>query len=120
MNVYLDDNRMDRALLGLLRKAGHTVVSLQDAALPGQTDSRHLEYAARHGLLVLTADRVDFWDLLNLIVTCGGTHPGILVVRFDNDRTRDMKPKHVVAALGKVVRSGISIVTQVVVLNAWQ
>jgi predicted nuclease of predicted toxin-antitoxin system len=120
MNLYLDDNRMDQALVGLLRKAGHTVVCSRDAALEGKSDPLHLEYAVRHGLAVLTADRVDFWQLHNLIVTSGGKHPGILVVRFDNDRTRDMKPKHVVAAVGKLERSGIDITTQVVVLNAWR
>jgi hypothetical protein len=44
----------------------------------------------------------------------------ILVVLYDNDPTRDMKPKHIVAAVGKLERSGISCVSEIVVLNQWR
>jgi predicted nuclease of predicted toxin-antitoxin system len=120
MNIYLDDNRTDRSLAGLLRKVGHRVVIPGDVGLSGRSDACHLEHAIRNRLVMLTADRRDFKDLHELVLTSGGSHPGILVVRFDNDPKRDMKSKHIVAAIGKLERSGVAIVNQTVVLNQWR
>lgn len=120
MNIYLDDNRTDKSLTGLLRKVGHLVVIPADAGLSGRSDACHLEYAIRHRLAVLTADRRDFADLHQLVLTAGGSHPGILVVRYDNDPKHDMKPKHIVAAIAKLETSGMSIVNEIVVLNQWR
>ena len=120
MKIYLDDNLTGRTLAALLMNAGHTVVQPTAAGLAGASDARHLEYAIRNGLAVLTRDRDDFRELHQLVLTAGGGHPGILVVRFDNDPTRDMKPKHIVAAIGKLVRSGTPVVNQFIVLNQWR
>jgi hypothetical protein len=120
MNLYLDDNSDDLVLAALLRKAGHAVGRPVDFGLAGASDARHLEQAIRIGLVVLTADREDFRDLHGLVRTSGGSHSGILVVRYDNDPKRDMKPKHIVAAIGKLERSGVSIVNQIAVLNQWR
>jgi predicted nuclease of predicted toxin-antitoxin system len=119
MNIYLDDNRADRRVAGLLGKAGHGVILPANVGLAGVSDARHLEHAIRNDAVVLTADREDFWELHQLVLTSGGAHPGIMVVRYDNDPKRDMKPKHVVTAVGKLVRSGMSTANQVVVLNQW-
>ena len=120
MKIYLDDNLDDRTLAALLVKAGHTVVRPSDAGLAGESDVRHLEYAIRHGLTVLTSDRRDFRELHQLVLTAGGGHPGILLVRYDNDLTRDMKPKHIVAAIGKLGRAAAPVIDQIVVLNQWR
>lgn len=120
MNLYVDDNRADPALAAFLRKAGHAVVRPADVGIAGASDARHLEHAIRNGLVVLTADRDDFWELHHLVQTSGGNHPGILVVRYDNDPKHDMKPNHIVAAIGKLEASGIALVNQVVVLNHWR
>ena len=120
MNIYLDDNRADRKLAGLLGKAGHAVILPSTVGLAGVSDARHLEHAIRNGFAVLTADREDFWELHQLVLTSGGTHPGILVVRYENDPKRDMKPKHIVTAVGKLASSGMVTTNQVVVLNQWR
>jgi predicted nuclease of predicted toxin-antitoxin system len=120
MNLYLDDNRIDARLHGLLRKAGHTVIRPADVRLSGSSDTKHLEHAVRNGLIILTADRLDFWELHELVLTSGGHHPGILLVRFDNDRSRDIRPHHIVRAIGKLERSGVPIADQVTVLNHWR
>lgn len=83
-------------------------------------DTLHLERAIRDGLIALTAGSQDFWELHSLVLTCGGNHPGILVVRYDNDRKRDMQPKHIVKAVGKLERSGVPIANEVTVLNHWR
>ena len=120
MKLYLDDNLADHTLAALLTKAGHTVVRPLHVGLTGATDPRHLENAIRQGIVSLTSDRRDFQDLHDLILTSGGGHPGILLVRYDNDPTRDMKPKHIVAALGKLKRTGTAMVNQLFVLNQWR
>jgi hypothetical protein len=84
------------------------------------SDPRHLTYALQQGRVLLTRNHVDFEDLHKLVLASGGGHSGILVVRFDNDPTRDMKPKAVVAAIGKLARSGLLLANQIHVLNHWR
>jgi predicted nuclease of predicted toxin-antitoxin system len=120
MDLYLDDNLDDTKLADLLRKAGHSVVRPADAGLIGASDVRHLAYAIANGFTILTSDREDFRDLHDLLRAAGGAHPGILVVRFDNDATRDMKPKQIVSAIGKLERSGVDWVNDLIVLNQWR
>jgi predicted nuclease of predicted toxin-antitoxin system len=120
MRIYLDDNRLDVLLVGLLRKAGHTVIIPADVNLTGARDARHFAHAIRDNLVALTADRDDFLDLHDVVLAATGVHNGIVVVRFDNDAKRDMRPNHIVAAIGKLERSGLDITTQVIVLNHWR
>jgi len=120
MNLYLDDNRVDSKLFGLLGKAGHTVVRSADLQLSRSSDTRHLEHCIRNGLVALTADRIDFWELHELVLVSGGHHPGILIVRFDNDRSRDMRPHQIVRAITKLEKSAAPVADQVVVLNQWR
>src|SRR5262245_10694114 len=110
MMVYLDDNFADQALAGSLRKAGHTVFRPADFGLTGASDARHLERAIREGLVVLTKDRDDFHELHQLVLTSGGCHPGMVVVRYENDATRDMRRGHIVKAIDKLERSGLPLV----------
>jgi predicted nuclease of predicted toxin-antitoxin system len=120
MNLYLDENINDHTLAALLRAAGHTVVQPGDVGLTHTSDPRHLNHAIAHGLVLLTADCDDFEDLHQLILTAGGKHLGILLVRYDNDSARDMKPKHIVGAIGKLERAGLDITSQLIVLNQWR
>jgi predicted nuclease of predicted toxin-antitoxin system len=120
MKIYLDDNLADKALVGLLGKAGHVVVRPAEADLGGKSDALHLEYAIRAGLVVLTSDRGDFADLHQLVQTSGGSHPGIFLVCFDNDQVRDIKPKHFPAAITKLESAGVTLVNQIIVLNQWR
>ena len=120
MKIYLDDNFADKTLAALLVNAGHTVVRPADVGLSGDTDIVHLEYAIREQLALLTRDRRDFWDLHQLVQTSGGMHHGIIIVRYDNDPTRDMKAKHIVGAIGKLERAGFNPANTVVILNQWR
>jgi hypothetical protein len=71
---------VDKALVGALRKAGHQVTSPAEAQLASATDPRHLEYAIKNRLALLTADQEDFLDLHDLILAAQGRHYGILLV----------------------------------------
>lgn len=120
MKLYLDDNLNAPALAGLLQKAGHSVVCPRDVGLTGVSDPRHLAHAVRQSLALVTKDVEDFTDLHHLITACGGSHPGIVLVFDDQDPKHDMKPKHIIAALGKLERSGFVIANALIELNHWR
>lgn len=120
MKIYLDDNFADRTLAEKLRRAGHTVFRPADFGVSGASDARHLRQAIQENLVTLTKDRDDFQDLHQLVLACGGHHPGIIVVRYANDAKRDMRTKHIVVALGRYEQFGPPPADQYVVLNQWR
>ncbi len=120
MRVYLDDNMADPVLVVLLRNAGHTVTIPADVGQSGRSDAKHLEYALRTGFVLLTQDRKDFTDLHDLVLAAGGNHAGILLVRSDNDRKRDMKPRVIVRAIAKLEAAGLALRNTIHVLNHWR
>ena len=120
MKLYIDDNLADPILVGMLGKAGHAVIIPADVGLSGAKDPRHLEYAIKESCVALTCDGNDFRDLHRLLQTAGGSHPGILLVRFDKHPKHDMKPKHIVAAIKKLEQSGLDLTNQLVILNHWR
>jgi predicted nuclease of predicted toxin-antitoxin system len=120
MTIYLDDNTTDPMLVAELRKRGHGVVLPSDVGLAGAGDARHLVYAIQGDLVVLTRDYDDFTDLHDVIIAARGEHHGILLVRFDNDPTKDMKPGGMAAAVERIDASGLPLVNQLFVLNQWR
>jgi predicted nuclease of predicted toxin-antitoxin system len=120
MRIYLDDNSADPLLRAMLAKDGHQVVLPSDIGLSGVGDPRHLAYAIGQRMVILTSDRADFRDLHELVLISGGSHAGILFVAYENNPKRDMKPKHVAAAVQKLERAALNTTDQIVVLNQWR
>jgi hypothetical protein len=120
MNLYLDDDSAKASLVRLLRTAGHQVVIPADAGLRGVSDPRHLTYAAQHHLVLLARNHDDFEDLHLLVRATGGSHPGLLVVRSDNDPSRDMKDRDVARALVNLEGAGVPIENEFHILNHWR
>jgi len=120
MNIYLDDNLSERTLAALLVRAGHTVVRPADVGLTAAKDPRHLSHAVRAGLVFLTADDDDFHDLHELILAASGTHPGILLVHYDNNSKRDMRAVHIVRAIRHLEQAGFVTTNEIVILNHWR
>lgn len=120
MNLYLDDDAAKKQLIARLRKAGHTVVQPADVSLSGAWDPRHLLHAIQHGLPLLTRNHDDFRDLHLLVQAAGGRHAGILVVRSDNDPSRDMKDGDIVRALQNLEQSGVPLANEFHILNHWR
>ena len=69
---------------------------------------------------MLTRDHEDFADLHDLIRAAGGRHPGILVVRFDNEPTHNLGERAIAAAMTKLEASGLAIADEIHVLNHWR
>lgn len=120
MRLYLDDDTVSSLLIKLLRKAGHDVQIPSDVGLSGQPDPVHLTRAIADDRACLTKNYEDFWLLHALLIQAQGKHPGILVIRQDNDPARDLAPKGIVAAIRKLEAAGISIANEYVVLNHWR
>src|SRR5262249_48718080 len=120
MRLYLDDNMAAALLVRLLRNAGHDVTTPADAALSGAEDPVHFTHAIADQRVILTKDHHDYQLMHNLVIQSQGHHPGIFVVRQDNDPRRDLSPGGIVRAIEKVTAAGIPIADQYIVLNHWR
>jgi predicted nuclease of predicted toxin-antitoxin system len=120
MNFYLDDDTADRRLVTLLSNAGHVVVVPANVHLSGASDARHFIYAIQHSLLLMTKNHTDFLDLHEVVQTAKGSHPGILIIRLDNDPNRDMTPRQIVMAIAHLESVRVPLQNQVYILNHWR
>lgn len=111
MNVYLDDDSVATVLVRLLRQGGHDVRLPRDIGMAGAEDPVHLTCAIREERVLLTANYDDFEDLHDLVLQAQGHHPGILVVRRDNNPRRDLSPRGIVRALTNLLAANVPIDT---------
>jgi predicted nuclease of predicted toxin-antitoxin system len=120
MRFLLDENMNDRRLVSRLRAQGHDPVRAGDVGLLSATDARVLIWAIGQALPVLTRDSEDFEDLHDLVLSAGGHHPGMLVVRFDNDPRHNLTDRGIAGAISKLESSGVPILDRIHVLNQWR
>ncbi len=120
MKLYLDDDSAKAALAARLRAAGHQVIQPSSIGTSGVSDPRHLLYAVQNDAVLLTRNHDDFEDLHFLVHGAGGQHPGILVIRSDNDPSRDMKDPDIVRAIANLESAGVPIRSEFHILNHWR
>ena len=120
MLLYFDDDSVDGVLIRRLTDSGYNTVTPRIAGTVGHADPVHFMYAIRTGRIVFTHDYDDFRLLHDLVLLAGGHHPGILVVRRDNDPTRDMSPGAIVRAIQNLTASDVAIPDTFHVLNHWR
>jgi hypothetical protein len=120
MRLYLDDDSVDTLLIRLLTQARHDVQTPANVGLIGMDDSIHLTHAAADGRVLLSYNHDDFRNLHNLIAQTGGDHPGILIVRRENNPQRDMSVRAVARAMERLVAANIPIPNQFIILNHWR
>ena len=120
MKILIDENMSSPVRAARLRAAGHDVVLAGDVGLLSVSDPRVPAWAVGQDRCVLTQDRNDFADLHDLIMACGGHHPGILIVRVDNDPRHNLSDRGIVTALKNLESSGVPIPSQLHVLNHWR
>ena len=85
MRLYLDDDTVNALLVRLLKRAGYDVQLPSDAGRDGSSDPVQLQHSIRTNRVLLSGNHRDFEELHELIHQAGGNHPGILIVRRDND-----------------------------------
>ncbi|MFN0051778.1 MAG: DUF5615 family PIN-like protein [Planctomycetales bacterium] len=120
MRLYLDDDIDAHQLVRLLRQAGHDVFVPVENRASGRADPVHLTGAISEQRVLLTGNHDDFEDLHYLIHESRGHHPGILVIRSDNDPRRDMTPRGIATALKNLEASGLALVDEFHILNHWR
>jgi hypothetical protein len=120
MKIYLDDDSAAGLLARLLRLAGNDVQFPGDVGLSGADDAVHLTHAVKDDRALLTGNHRDFLNLHNLVMQVNGHHPGILVVRRDNDPKRDLTPSGIVRAIGNFLAANIPAHDEFVILNHWR
>jgi hypothetical protein len=120
MKLYLDDDSAQTLFVRLLRQAGQDVVIPADLGLAGQTDPVHLLHAMREQRTLLSHNYDDFRILHEILMEGQGHHPGILVVRKDNDPSRDLKPAGIVRAIRNLEAAGVPVADQYIILNHWR
>ena len=120
MKLYLDDDSVGGVLVQLLQRAGHDVEISQDAGLAGRTDPVHFRYAIRTNRALLSRNHNDFRELHELVREAGGAHPGILMVRSDNDRRRDLTVRGIVTAISNLLAANVPVQSQFIILNHWR
>jgi len=120
MKLYLDDDIANPLLAQVLRRAAHDVEAPSDVGMGGRSDPEHLTCAIRAGRAILTRNYRDYERLHLLVMQAQGHHPGILLVRRDNDPRRNMKPHDIVRALRNLEASGQALPDACLTLNKWR
>jgi predicted nuclease of predicted toxin-antitoxin system len=120
MNIYLDDDVAKLALATRLQMAGHQVVLPTDVGLSGAWDPGHLLHAVKQSLVLVSKNHDDFKELHLLIQEAHGRHPGILIIRADNDPSRDMKDADIVRAIRNLELAGVPVANEFHILNHWR
>jgi predicted nuclease of predicted toxin-antitoxin system len=120
MRLYLDEDIASRHLVQALKRAGHDVTTPGDTGLLGESDTLQVTHAVRDDRICLTGNSRDFEHLHNLILLCGGSHPGIFALYGDSDRRRDLKPGQIVAAIQNVLEVLASLKSHFIRLNEWR
>jgi hypothetical protein len=120
MEIYLDDCADSDRLAASLTGAGHVVHTPRSAGTSGQLDHRHLEYAAQHGLTLITKNPRHFEQLHLDWQARGRHHSGILLIYQDNIKGKDMEPADIARALDRLISSDLPITNQIHTLNHWR
>ncbi len=120
LSIYLDDSLDNDLLIALLEQAGHKVVSPRFVGTTGWDDNAHLEFAAQHEYVLLTADVVDFEELHLEWQSQGKRHAGIFLVYYEGNVRKDMTPYEIVRAIDKLVTSEVPIFNEIHRLNQWR
>jgi predicted nuclease of predicted toxin-antitoxin system len=120
MRLYVDEDLASPLLARLLRNAGHDVQLPPDVGLNSKADPVCLTHAIRDSRVFLSRNYCDFQDLHNLIMEAQGHHPGILVVRRDNDPRRNLTPRGIVRAIRNLQAAGLLLADSYYELNPWQ
>jgi hypothetical protein len=106
--------------VALLRRAGHDVQIPADVGKAGEADPVHFAQAIRDDRRLLSRNYDDFKNLHDLIKEAKGHNPGVLIVRRDNDPSRDLKPAGIVRAIRNLDAAGVAINDQLHILNHWR
>jgi hypothetical protein len=96
------------------------VVVPADVNLLGAWDPGHLLHAVQHNLVLVSKNHDDFKELHLLVQATSGRHPGMAIIRADNDPRRDMKDTDIARAINNLEQAGVPIANEFHILNHWR
>ena len=120
MRFFINENLSSPRLGSRLRAQGHDPVLASDVGLLSVTYAIVLIFAIAKDLPVWTRDSEDFEDLHDLVMAAVGHHPGILIVRFDNDPHHNLTDRRIATAISKLESCGVPIRDRIHVVNQWR
>ena len=115
LQLLIDEDSQDKVLVKLLRKAGHDVVTVNEAGLMSQPDLVVFNYAAENNRVILTLNCSDF----EVLHEENPSHSGILAVYKNDNYTKDMNFKEIVKATSNLEAASIPLANQFISLNQW-
>lgn len=81
IKLYIDEDLTDRLAIAL-RSRGFDAISVHEVNMRGKADKEQLEYAAKHGRVILTRNVKHFVNLQKEYYKEGLSHNGILVTNY--------------------------------------
>lgn len=120
MRIYIDEDLSSGLLTRILQKAGHDVLTAVTAGTLGSSDAAQLTFAIRDLRVCLSRNYDDFEELHFLVQAAQGQHQGIVIVRRENDPTRNLTPKGIVTAIGKLEAASAPVANEYIILNQWR
>lgn len=98
-----------------MRKAGHEVMTANEAGLAGKIDPIVLDCARKENRVLLTKNCDDF----KVLHQVNSNHPGILVIYQNDFLSKNMNRQQVVRAIANLEAANISLANQFISLNHW-
>ena len=117
MKLLVDEDTKAKKLLGLLRKAGHDVVSTQDLGIDTAEDQEVFAHAQTLGRVVLTKNVEHYLELHELHKLAG--HMGVLAIHQSGKLDKDMSYDDIVNAIANIESAGENLAGDYQSLNAW-
>jgi len=115
LRLLVDEDLQAKALAGMLRSAGHNVVTVTEAGLGAVPDTDVLAFARVEGRVLLTRNARDFRGIHE--VDCD--HSGILAVYQSSDPAKNMSYAGITRSISNLEGTGLDLAGQFIVLNAW-
>ncbi len=116
LRLLVDEDTQAKALVALLRAAGHDVLTVSEAGLEAAGDDLVLDRAAETGRITLTHNCDHFRDMHR----SGRYHAGIIAVYLSQYPAKNMGRDDIIRALTNLEASGVPIAGEFVALNEWQ
>lgn len=114
--LLIDEDSQAKALVGLLRAAGHNVITVNEMEMAGISDEEVLEQACKQNRVVLTRNHKDFLALHN----SNPSHPGILTVGKDDAPEKNMLYRDIVKAIANIENLQIAMTGMLFSLNQFR
>ena len=102
LRLLIDEDSQAKALVSLLRSAGHDLLTVNEAGLEGEPDHLVLDFAREVDRIVLTRNCDDFRALHR----ANPRHPGILGVYEEQNASKRITYAEIVRAMSNLEASG--------------